>query len=108
MKRFEIALRGRSARSLFTRAARRPGEAVAPDIDRWFQEDRFKGQPHLVAQWANFHKSLARAWVEADPAHAAFLDHWVEEHQLRPVEDSNSASNSKATDVAADVFSEFF
>src|SRR6201993_140687 len=28
------------------------GQLVAADIETWFQQDRYMGQPHLVAQWA--------------------------------------------------------
>src|SRR6202022_175744 len=28
------------------------GQLVAPDIEAWFQQDKFKGNPHIVAKWA--------------------------------------------------------
>ena len=36
------------------------GQLVAPDIEAWFQQDKFQGQPHLVAQWADNHNGVAR------------------------------------------------
>src|ERR1700740_2522367 len=30
-------------------------QLVAPDIESWFQQDKFLGNPHLVAQWADLH-----------------------------------------------------
>src|SRR6266852_1457038 len=29
------------------------GQLVAPDIKRWFQADRYQGNAHVVAQWAD-------------------------------------------------------
>ena len=43
----------RWVRSSSTRAAPKAGQLVAPDIEAWFQQDRFGGQPHIVAQWAD-------------------------------------------------------
>ena len=37
------------------------GQPVAPDVEAWFQKDMFQGQPHVVAQWADAHNSLAQA-----------------------------------------------
>src|SRR6201986_4396184 len=39
------------------------GKLVAPDIEAWFQQDKFQGNPHLVAQWADLHNAVAQAWV---------------------------------------------
>ena len=33
------------------------GQLVAPDIEAWFQQDSFGGQPHIVAQWADNHNA---------------------------------------------------
>src|SRR6202030_3367448 len=33
------------------------GQLVAPDIEAWFQQDQYMGQPHIVAQWADAHNS---------------------------------------------------
>src|SRR6202047_2982787 len=38
------------------------GQLVAPDIEAWFRQDRFGGQPHIVAQWADLHNAVATAW----------------------------------------------
>ena len=43
------------------------GQLVAPDVEAWFQQDRYQGNPHLVAQWADNHNELAQTWVSADP-----------------------------------------
>src|SRR5215831_2391141 len=35
------------------------GQLVASDIETWFQQDKFGGQPpHIVAQWADAHNGL--------------------------------------------------
>jgi len=41
------------------------GQAVAPDIEAWFQKDQFAGSPSIVAQWADAHNGIAQAWVLA-------------------------------------------
>jgi K+-transporting ATPase ATPase C chain len=56
------------------------GQLVAPDIEAWFRQDRFGGQPHIVAQWADLHNAVAQAWVNADPTHAAYVDAWAKSH----------------------------
>src|ERR1700675_4339136 len=35
------------------------GQLVAPDVETWFQQDRFQGNPGIVAQWADLHNGLA-------------------------------------------------
>src|ERR1700676_1864441 len=52
------------------------GQLVAPEIEAWFQQDKFQGNPHLVAQWADLHNAVAQAWVNADPTHAPYVDAW--------------------------------
>ena len=56
------------------------GQLAAPDIEAWFQQDKFQGQPHLVAQWADNHNGLAGAWVTGDPTHAQYLTDWAKSH----------------------------
>ena len=36
------------------------GQLVAPDIESWFQKDRFGGKPGIVAQWARLHPASPR------------------------------------------------
>jgi potassium-transporting ATPase KdpC subunit len=78
------ALRDRVARTLGPIAryadGAKAGQLVAPDVEAWFAAGRFGGQPHLVAQWANAHNSLAQGWVTADPTHAAYVDAWTKQH----------------------------
>src|SRR6202521_568618 len=57
------------------------GQLVAPDLEAWFQQDSFGGQPHIVAQWADAHNGAAQGWVSADPSHAPYIDDWEKTHQ---------------------------
>jgi K+-transporting ATPase ATPase C chain len=78
------ALRDRVARTLGPivkyQDGPKAGQLVAPDVEAWFQQDRFQGEPHLVAQWADAHNGLAQAWVKADPANHDFVDAWAKAH----------------------------
>src|SRR5208282_4658767 len=72
------ALRDRVARQLgpivkYSDGPKR-GQLVAPDVEAWFQQDKFGGQPHLVAQWADAHNSIAQGWVAADPSHEPYIN----------------------------------
>jgi K+-transporting ATPase ATPase C chain len=74
------ALRDRVARQIgpIAKYADGPkaGQLVAPDVEAWFQKDTFQGQPHIVAQWADAHNSLAQAWPGADPKNDAYIQAW--------------------------------
>jgi len=74
------ALRDRVAHTLGPIVAYRNGKPVAPDIEAWFREDTFQGQPHIVAQWADLHNGSAQGWVKADPTHGAYVDAWTKAH----------------------------
>jgi potassium-transporting ATPase KdpC subunit len=77
-------LRDRVARALGPivkyRDGAKAGQLAGPDIEEWFQRDRFQGEPHLVAQWAQAHSALAQAWVKADPLNHDFVDQWAKAH----------------------------
>jgi K+-transporting ATPase ATPase C chain len=78
-------LRDRVARTLgpIVKYATGPkkGQLVAPDIEAWFQQDRYQGNPHIVAQWADNHNELAQSWVSADPSHAPYVTAWAKAHK---------------------------
>jgi K+-transporting ATPase ATPase C chain len=40
------------------------GQLVGPDVEKWFQKDRFQGKRGIVAQWAKRYPTLAEAWVK--------------------------------------------
>src|ERR1700757_4834428 len=88
----------------------RAGQLVAPDIEAWFQQDRFGGQPHIVAQWADLHNAVATAWVNADPTHAAYIDAWAKSHPdvvSNWVKSNPGTPQPKAPDLAVVFFENF-
>jgi len=108
------ALRDRVARAIGPLAryddGPQRGQLVAPDVEHWFQADHFQGQPHLVAQWASAHGGLAQAWVNASPAHAAYVDDWAAHHPQQVaawVKDNPATPSPKAADLAAAFFVSF-
>jgi potassium-transporting ATPase KdpC subunit len=86
------------------------GQAVAPDIETWFQQDRYMGQPHIVAQWADAHNGLAQTWVTADPTHGQFVDDWAKKHVgivQQWVKSNPGTPQPKAPDLAVVFFEAF-
>src|ERR1700730_1109180 len=75
------ALRDRVARALGPIVKYSEGpkkrQLVAPDIETWFQQDKYGGQPYIVAQWADAHNSIASALVAADTTHGPYVDDWA-------------------------------
>jgi len=108
------ALRDRVARTLGPivayRSGPKAGQPVAPDIEQWFQKDAFQGAPHIVAQWADMHNSLAQAWVTVDPTHTAYVDNWAKSHPKEVAQftkDNPGISQPKASDLAVVFFKTF-
>lgn len=86
------------------------GQLVAPDIEAWFQQDRYMGQPHIVAQWADAHNELAQAWVSADPSHAHYVDEWAKAHRELVVDwikQNPGTPHPQASDLAVLFFDNF-
>ena len=104
------ALRDRVARALGPIVTYRDGRPVAPDVERWFQQDSFQGHPQLVAQWADRHGALAQGWVNADARNAAFVDAWAVREPAAVaawVKDNPTAGQPKAADLAVAFFKAF-
>jgi K+-transporting ATPase ATPase C chain len=108
------ALRDRVARTIGPiatyAAGEKKGQLVAPDVEVWFQADKFGGNPHVVAQWADAHNSLAQGWVAADPTHGAYVDAWTKTHDdvVKDWIKKNPATpQPKATDLAVVFFETF-
>jgi len=105
------ALRDRVARMLGPivkyRSGLKAGQLVASDIEAWFQQDHYQGQPGIVAQWADLHNGLATAWVNADSTHAAYVDEWAKAHPT-VVADWIKANPSTPQPKAADLAVVFF
>jgi NAD(P)-dependent dehydrogenase (short-subunit alcohol dehydrogenase family) len=86
------------------------GQLVAPDIESWFQQDKFQSNPHLVAQWADLHNAVAQAWVNADPTHGPYVDAWSKAHPelvAKWIKDNPSTPQPKAPDLAVLFFENF-
>ena len=108
------ALRDRVARTLGPimkyRTGPKAGQPVAPDIESWFQKDLYQGKPHIVAQWADLHNSLAQAWVTGDPTHAAYVDDWAKAHPdlvAKWIKENPATTEPKAADLAVVFFKNF-
>jgi K+-transporting ATPase ATPase C chain len=43
---------------------KKPGDLVGPDIEKWFQQDRFQNKAGIVSQWASLHSSVAAGWIK--------------------------------------------
>lgn len=86
------------------------GQPVASDIEAWFQQDQYQGNPHIVAQWADAHNSLAQAWVKADASHGAYVDEWATAHQpavAQWIKDNPDTPQPGAADLAVIFFDSF-
>jgi K+-transporting ATPase ATPase C chain len=86
------------------------GQAVAPDVETWFQADKFGGNPHIVAQWADAHNSIAQAWVTGDPTHGAFVDDWSKAHDAVVqdwIKKNPATPQPKGSDLAVVFFENF-
>ena len=86
------------------------GQLVAPDIEAWFQQDSFGGQPHTVAQWADAHNAVATAWVNADPTHDKYIQDWGKTHTKEVqqfIKDNPATPEPKSADLAMVFFESF-
>jgi potassium-transporting ATPase KdpC subunit len=85
-------------------------QLVAPDIEAWFQQDSFGGQPHIVAQWADAHNAAAQAWVSADPTHDKYIQDWGKTHTKEVqqfIKDNPGTPEPKSSDLAMVFFESF-
>lgn len=108
------ALRDRVARAVGPiakyKSGLKAGQFVSPDVEAWFQQDRFQGAPHIVAQWADAHNSIAQTWVTSDPTHGAYVDAWakIDPKQVQAFIQANPATpQPKAADLAVVFFENF-
>jgi potassium-transporting ATPase KdpC subunit len=46
------------------RDGKKAGVLVGPDIEMWFQQDRYQQQPGIVVQWASMHGGVAESWIK--------------------------------------------
>ena len=97
---------------------KKPGDPVGPDVEKWFQADKCKGQPGSVAQWLKRYGSVAEAWVK-DTGEAlkeqtgtttpgtAFAAQWNKDFPERYAEWSRANPNLDDP-TPADLFKSFF
>jgi K+-transporting ATPase ATPase C chain len=86
------------------------GQLVAPDIEAWFQKDIYQGSPHIVAQWADAHNSLAQAWVNTDSIHKQFVSDWAKAHPqvvAKFIKDNPQTPQPQPSDLAVVFFENF-
>jgi K+-transporting ATPase ATPase C chain len=83
---------------------------VGADIERWFREDRFRGEAHLVAQWAKAYSFAAQDWVRTDALHGDCVRAWQNAHP-REVEawrrDNAEIADPRPEDLAVPFFVSF-
>ncbi len=86
------------------------GQAVAPDIESWFQKDQVGGKPGIVAQWAALHSTVAQNWVKADKLNAAYVSDWQKAHPTQVAEwvkANPDTPEPKPEDLAVPFFTEY-
>ena len=92
------------------RGGAKADQLVGADIETWFQQDQYQGNPHIVAQWADAHNALAQAWVKADASHGAYVDEWAKAHAAEVaqwVKDNPDTPQPAAADLAVVFFDSF-
>src|SRR5262249_46064989 len=92
------------------RSGPKKGQLVAPDIESWFQKDRFQGKPGIVARWAAAHTALAQAWVKADALNAEYVAAWEMTHAsdlAQWVKENPSTPQPKHEDFAVPFFTSY-
>jgi potassium-transporting ATPase KdpC subunit len=85
-------------------------QLAAPDVETWFQQDMYQGQPHIVAQWADNHNELAQSWVSADPSHAQYITDWTKANKQAVadwVKQNPGTPNPQPSDLAVLFFENF-
>jgi potassium-transporting ATPase KdpC subunit len=108
-------LRDRVARALgpivkYAGPAAKKGQPVGPDVEAWFQKDKFQGKEGIVAQWADAHSTIAQNWVKADKLNGAFVEAWEKEHPddvAQWKKDNPDTPDPKPEDLAVPFFKSF-
>ncbi|MCE9544810.1 MAG: potassium-transporting ATPase subunit C [Planctomycetia bacterium] len=107
-------LRDRVARQLGPivkyQSGAKQGQLAAPDIEAWFQKDRFRGQPGIVGQWANAHAGVAQNWVKADPLNSEYVAAWQKSHPddvKQWIKENPDNTDPKPLDLAVAFFNSY-
>jgi K+-transporting ATPase ATPase C chain len=108
------ALRGRVAGTIgpiaIYKSGTKAGKPVAPDIEAWFQQDKFQGAPAIVAQWADAHNGMAQGWVKQDAVHLQAVGDWATAHPdivAQFVKDNPATPQPQPTDLAMVFFEHY-
>jgi len=108
------ALRDRVARTLGPivkyRSGARAGQLVAPDVESWFGQDKFQGNPHIVAQWRICTTPLLRPGLTLTRKNGAYVDDWAKKHPANVakwIKDNPGTPQPKAADLAVLFFETF-
>jgi K+-transporting ATPase ATPase C chain len=106
------------------RDGKKPGDLVGPDIENWFQKNRYQGRRRvdIVRQWASLHSGLAEGWIK--DTDNALKPQWQQNGKDRPAGQSFlaqlaqnepalhqqlvAALNDPAVATPADLAREFF
>ena len=93
------------------RSGPKAGQLVAPDVESWFQQDRYQGDPHIVAQWADLHNSSGPGMGHGRSEHGGLCG-GLGKGASRPVvewikEQSGNVLEPKAADLAVLFFEDF-
>ncbi len=86
------------------------GRLVAPDVENWFQKDRFGGKPGIVAQWATEHPAIAQSWVKADTLNSDYVAAWQKTHAKETadwIKENGGLPEPKPEDLAVPFFAGF-
>lgn len=107
-------LRARVARQLGPivkyRSGAKKGQQVGPDIETWFQHDRYQGKAGIVAQWAQAHPTLAANWVKADPLNTDYVAAWQKDHPAEVaawIKENPSTPKTTPADLAVPFFTSY-
>jgi K+-transporting ATPase ATPase C chain len=84
------------------------GQLVAPDVVKWFREER----PNLVADWADAHNGLAQVWAKSDDTAKEFVQDWFKKHAADAAfvewrKKNPDKSQPEAEDLAVPFFKSF-
>ena len=108
------ALRGRVAGAIGPlatyKSGPKAGKPVAPDIETWFQQDKYQGNAAIVAQWADAHNGMAQGWVKGDPTHIQAVGDWSKAHAgivTQFVKDNPTIPDPQPADLAVVFFDHY-
>jgi K+-transporting ATPase ATPase C chain len=78
-------LRGRVAQALgllarYRKDGPRKGDAVGPDVEKWFARQSKGSKRNLTAEWVKANPTLASEWVNSTDLLKPFVKKWAQDH----------------------------